>query len=633
MRYRYVVKQKAMAQWLTNHSFSYIYICLQTIFTFEPKSKIIFMRYLLVLFCLSMLSAKGLAQQAGSFKYVINICSGDSTRVGIPPQVGAIHVWPEIAPFYEFYGDTVGAYFENPGETAIVIENFINRFYEDGFVRTDTLIVNILPEIQEVLPELNYSICPGETLQIYYQPVPYGFMYTDPDSTSDAVTDQGSPRIDLFPLQSTVYDLYVENIAGCKIGPFSLTVNIQTDIDLLQLTLPDSLCFNSEPFALEFSPGDASITGAGVASGNIYIPEVAGPGWNTITISTGIGPCLVSKVDSLYLVSEAEVVFPEIPNPCQNDPKFELVGGLPTGGVYVGDGVDSESGFLDPTTLTSGNYTISYNYIGEDECRIQKTQTIFVKAIPEKPELIFNGDSTACAGDTLILSSSIFASRYEWSTGDTTQFIEAFNTNLYYVTILAANGCRNYSDTTLLSFNIQPELELSSPTFSNGFNLSFYGANDGAIEANIVGGVAPFTFNWSNGATTQNLENVPAGFYQLTISDLGGCGDSDTITITRPDTVILPEDFDLLIPNAFTPNGDGFNDLYVIRGMIPDHVENEFFVFDFRRQLVYSAQNYSNTWDGTDNDGKRLLTGTYYGVFKSKGLEKPFTTVIDLRYE
>ena len=92
-------------------------------------------------------------------------------------------------------------------------------------------------------------------------------------------------------------------------------------------------------------------------------------------------------------------------------------------------------------------------------------------------------------------------------------------------------------------------------------------------------------------------------------------------------------DFDLLIPNAFTPNGDGFNDLYVIRGMMPDHVENEFYVFDFRRQLVYSAQNYSNTWNGTDNKGNRLLTGTYYGVFKSKGLEKPFTTVIDLRYE
>jgi gliding motility-associated-like protein len=596
------------------------------------------MRYLVIFMSLMLLSIGVSAQQAGSFRYEINICSGDSTRVGIPPQVGALHVWPEIAPFYEFYGDTVGAYFENPGETAIVIENFVNRVYEDGFVRTDTLIVNILPEIQEVLPELNYSICPGETLQVYYQPVPYGFMYTDPDSTSNSVTDQGSPRIDIFPSQNTVYDLYVANIAGCKIGPFNLTVSIQSNIDLLQLTLPDSLCLDSEPFELLFSPEDASLTGAGVASGNIFIPAVAGPGWNNITISSGIGPCQVSKVDSIYIASEADVFFPEIPNPCQNDPKFLLEGGLPVGGFYSGDGVSSESGFFTPETLEPGNYTISYNFVGDDECRIVNSQTIFVKAIPPKPELVFNGDSTACAGDTLILSSSIFAPRYEWSTGDTTQFIEAYNTNLYYVTIVAANGCRNYSDTTLLSFNLKPELELTSPTFPNGFNLSAYGSTDGSIEAVITGGVEPFFFTWSNGATSENLENVPAGFYQLTITDLGGCGDSDTITLTRPDTIIVvdppdPDDFDLLIPNAFTPNGDGFNDLYVIRGMMPDHVENEFYVFDFRRQLVYSAQNYSNTWNGTDNKGNRLLTGTYYGVFKSKGLEKPFTTVIDLRYE
>jgi gliding motility-associated-like protein len=333
------------------------------------------------------------------------------------------------------------------------------------------------------------------------------------------------------------------------------------------------------------------------------------------------------------------VIFPEIPNPCQNDAKFELNGGFPAGGAYLGEGIEgSNPALFNPAILSSGNYTISYNYVGDDECRIEKTQTIFVKAIPEKPELLFNGDSTACAGDTLILNSSIFAVRYEWSTGDTTQFIQAFNTGLYYVTIVASNGCRNYSDTTLLSFNPQPELTLLSPTFPNGFNLSAYGSTDGSIDAIITGGVEPFSFTWSNGETTEDLQNIPSGFYQLTISDLGGCGDSDTITLTRPDTIIVvdppdPEDFDLLIPNAFTPNSDGFNDVFFIRGLIPEHVENEFYVFDFRRQLVYSAKNYSNTWDGTDNDGKRLLTGTYYGVFKSKGLEKPVTTVIDLRYE
>lgn len=599
------------------------------------------MRVFKLVIALLLLSLEAYSQQqAGNFRYEFFICSGDTSRIGIPPQEDALHIWPEISPFFEYYGDTVGVYFENLGDSAIVIENFITRFYPDGFVTSDTLIINLLPELNPVLPELNYSICPGETLQVYYAPVPYGFMYTTPDSTSDPVTDQGSPRIDIYPTATTTYDLYVQNLGGCQIGPFPLEVNVQVNTDLLQLELPDSICFNSDPFELIFSPPEAIVYGPGVENGTGFLPELAGPGKHFITIETGIGACSVSKVDSIVIVSQADVLFPEVPNPCQNDAKIELVGGFPSGGFYQGDGVEIITGFFDPTLLEPGSYTIAYNYVGSDNCRIQSTQTIFVKAIPPKPEIEFNGDSTACAGDTLILNSSIFASQYEWSTGDTTQFIEAFNTNLYYVTIIASNGCRNYSDTTLLSFNQQPELELVSPTFPNGFNLSAYGSNDGSIDATVTGGVEPFIYTWSNGATSEDLENIPSGFYQLTVTDLGGCGASDTITLTRPDTIIIvdppgpdPEDLNLLIPNAFTPNGDGFNDLFVIRGLVPNHVENEFYVFDFRRQLVYSAQNYSNTWNGTDNKGNRLLTGTYYGVFKSKGLEKPVTTVIDLRYE
>lgn len=594
-----------------------------------------FMRNLLLLFCLSVLPNLVFSQQQGRFRYEFNICSGDTARIGIPPQIGAQHIWPEIVPFFEYYGDTVGVYFENTSPTAIVIENFITRFYEDGFVTSDTLILNLLPELQEDLPILTYSICPGDTAKVYYPPVPYGFMYTLPDSSSQSITDQGAPFIDLYPLVSTQYQLYIENIGGCQIGPYNLQVTIQSSLDSLQLILPDSICFNSEAFEINFQPNDALVYGTGVENGTLFLPELAGPGKHFITIETGLGACQIMKVDSIVIVSENDVIFPEIENPCQNDPKIELVNATPTGGVYLGDGIEAGTNIFNPVILEPGNYTISYNFVGDDECRVQKNQTIFVKAIPERPELQFNGDSTACAGDTLVLSSSIFASRYEWSTGDTTQFIEAYNTNFYFVTIVAANGCRNYSDTTLLSFNPQPELTLVSPTFPNGFNLSAYGSNDGFIDATVTGGVEPFSFTWSNGSDTEDLENVPAGFYQLTISDLGGCGDSDTITLTRPDTIIVvdPDDFDLLIPNAFTPNGDGFNDLYVIRGLMPDHVENEFYVFDYRRQLVYSAQNYSNTWNGTDNKGNRLLTGTYYGVFKSKGLEKPFTTVIDLRYE
>ena len=113
------------------------------------------MRNILIIICF-LVQTKGLfGQHIGNFKYVFTICSGDSARLGIPPQDGVTHIWPEINPFYEYYGDTVGVYLENPGSTAIVIETFITRFYiNDGNVVSDTLIINILPEIGLFILEL-----------------------------------------------------------------------------------------------------------------------------------------------------------------------------------------------------------------------------------------------------------------------------------------------------------------------------------------------------------------------------------------------------------------------------------------------------------------------------------------------
>ena len=597
------------------------------------------MRNILIIICVLLQTNILLAQHIGNFKYVFTICSGDSARLGIPPQDGVTHIWPEINPFYEYYGDTVGVYLENPGSTAIVIETFITRFYiNDGNVLSDTLIINILPEIEEILPELNYTICLGDTVQVYYPYVPYGYMYTEPDSSSFSSYNEGeTPRIDLYPSINTTYNLFIANNAGCKIGPFNLIANVQSTADSLILILPDSICYNSEQFEIVHSPSDATIWGPGVINNNLFLPELAGPGLHSITMSTVLGVCEVSKIDSIYLVSESEVIFPELPNPCKNDPKFELTGGSPSPGVYLGEGVD-ELGFLNPNFLEPGNHVISYNFIGADECRIQKNQSIFIKSIPPKPEIIFIGDSIGCVGDTLVLSSSISSNRYEWSTGDTTQNIQAYNFGLYYVYNIGSNNCRNKSDTIQLNFNNLPLLELLSPVYPNGFNTSYNYSSDGSIELTIEDGAAPFLYLWSNGATTQNLDNILPGSYSVSVTDANGCATIEEITLTSPDSIVAigQEPFDLgertALPNTFSPNGDGFNDTYCIPGATSVYAKNTFRVWNILRQLVYQSSNYSNNWDGRDLNGDLLPAGTYFGVFECNKLKMPAKISIDLRY-
>ncbi|SEQ42837.1 gliding motility-associated C-terminal domain-containing protein [Hyunsoonleella jejuensis] len=58
-------------------------------------------------------------------------------------------------------------------------------------------------------------------------------------------------------------------------------------------------------------------------------------------------------------------------------------------------------------------------------------------------------------------------------------------------------------------------------------------ANSGAINAIITGGTQPLTYSWSNGANTEDLNNIPPGDYTLTVTDANNCEISDTFTINR----------------------------------------------------------------------------------------------------
>ena len=72
---------------------------------------------------------------------------------------------------------------------------------------------------------------------------------------------------------------------------------------------------------------------------------------------------------------------------------------------------------------------------------------------------------------------------------------------------------------------------------------------------------------------------------------------------------------DLVIPSLITPNLDGRNDYFVLRG-IETLGQTELIVFDRRGALVYRHDNYENNWDGVDQNGNQLPAGTYFYTIK-----------------
>ncbi|MBL0341669.1 MAG: SprB repeat-containing protein [Bacteroidetes bacterium] len=63
-----------------------------------------------------------------------------------------------------------------------------------------------------------------------------------------------------------------------------------------------------------------------------------------------------------------------------------------------------------------------------------------------------------------------------------------------------------------------------TPSNFNGYNISCFGSATGSVNLTISGGTPPYTFEWSNAATTEDLINVPAGYYRVSVDD------ADTLT-------------------------------------------------------------------------------------------------------
>ena len=97
----------------------------------------------------------------------------------------------------------------------------------------------------------------------------------------------------------------------------------------------------------------------------------------------------------------------------------------------------------------------------------------------------------------------------------------------YTVTITDGKPC-----TITKTFIIpEPQLLVLSANVTHAFDCD--DANSGAINLLVAGGTPPFTYSWSNGATTEDLINIPAGNYSVTVTDSRGCSKTAQYSINR----------------------------------------------------------------------------------------------------
>ena len=146
---------------------------------------------------------------------------------------------------------------------------------------------------------------------------------------------------------------------------------------------------------------------------------------------------------------------------------------------------------------------------------------------------------------------------YAWSNGGTSQTINNLSAGTYTVTVTSSQGCTNSASATVNgSTGISATVSATHPTC---------GLNNGSATANSSGG-SGYTYDWSNGGSTQTISNLAAGTYTVTVTASNGCTQTQSATLTEPPalSVVL-----ISIMNASAGQSNGSIEVSASGGVSP----------------------------------------------------------------
>lgn len=139
-------------------------------------------------------------------------------------------------------------------------------------------------------------------------------------------------------------------------------------------------------------------------------------------------------------------------------------------------------------------------------------------------------NATICAGDTYDFNGTTYSS-----------------SGVYQ---LVLNNAENCDSTVILDLVVNTPLTLADTVI-----LPIIGATNGAIDITISGGMMPYQFLWSNGATTEDINNIPLDVYSVTVTDAAGCSEIFTFDLSVNTNSIIQSKLDInYYPNPITNN-------------------------------------------------------------------------------
>ncbi|HZG01792.1 MAG TPA: fibronectin type III domain-containing protein, partial [Chitinophagales bacterium] len=179
----------------------------------------------------------------------------------------------------------------------------------------------------------------------------------------------------------------------------------------------------------------------------------------------------------------------------------------------------------DISNLTAGVYDLTIT--DANNCTATLTETIGDSPAPTLTTTVTNANSGQSDGEidvTVWGGTGPFV--YAWSHGETTEDVTGVMAGMYTVTVTDANGCTATTNATVV------DSSSSAPLLTATVTDAGCGNANGAIDLIVTGGTNPYTFNWANGATTEDISGLASGAYSVTVTDASGATAEITQTIT-----------------------------------------------------------------------------------------------------
>ncbi|MCC7502611.1 MAG: gliding motility-associated C-terminal domain-containing protein [Flavobacteriales bacterium] len=415
----------------------------------------------------------------------------------------------------------------------------------------------------------------GDAINVTFNPMPVDVLQDITTCSSTPVTlnagnagstymwNAGTTTQSISPTQSGTYSVMVTNAQGCS-GTFNAVVTFMPLITV-DLGNDTTLCAG-QTIALDAGNSGATYLWSNGATTQTISPSQSG----TYSVTASNGFCLGSDAIT--------VTFDPIPlDVLQNvttcvDQTVTLNAGNP-GCTYQWN-TGATTSIINPTT--SGNYSVVVT--NSTNCSITADATVTLVGFPV---VDLGPDSVLCDGDVLTLDAGNPGSTYTWSSGQNTRTLDVTSGGTYTVTV--SNGYCTSSDALTATFNPSP---------TRFIDRKFYTCLDedpGYVVINA--GNEGSEYDWSTGETSQVILAGAYGWYYVQVTNVHDCATRDSAEVIEfcPAT--------LYVPNTFTPNGDGTNDIWLPVGK--NIGEYSVQVFDRWGGIIFQSNDPQVGWDGT----------------------------------